>query len=264
MENPYRRGTIESDWRTEMRPTARPNVSGMIYSRLAHRRAALSPLSPMSNPRPNTPISLLLVDDHPALRAGLISLLACEPGLQVQGHVANGEDAYAWYRARQPDVVVMDLSMEGCGGLEALRRIMQFAPQAQVLIYSVHASEAMLHRALALGALGYVSKGSETDILIHGIREVASHRGYVSPDLVPAMVRKHTGPTQPLLENLSDREFQILLLTAQGHKVEECARALNLSDKTVRNHLTRIKARLNVADTAELIRLAIRAGLVDA
>ncbi len=217
-----------------------------------------------SVPCPNTPIRLLLVDDHPALRAGLVSLLACEPGLEVQSQVGSGEEAYAWYRAQHPDVVVMDLSMEGCGGLEALRRIMQFAPRARVLIYSVHASEVMLHRALALGALGYVTKGSEIDTLIHGIREVACHRGYVSPDLIPAMVRKHTGPAQPLLEVLTDREFQILLLTAQGNKVEACARALSLGDKTVRNHLTRIKARLNVADTAELTRLAIRAGLVDA
>lgn len=221
-------------------------------------------LSMSTIPCSNALIRLLLVDDHPALRAGLASLLACEPGLEVQGKVANGEDAYVWYRDQRPDVVVMDLSMEGCGGVEALRRIMQFAPRARVLIYSVHASEAMLHRALALGALGYVTKGSEIDTLIHGIREVACHRGYVSPDLIPAMVSKHAGKAPSLLEALTDREFQVLLLTAQGNRVEECARALNLSDKTVRNHLTRIKTRLHVADTAELTRLAIRAGLVDA
>ncbi len=207
--------------------------------------------------------SLLLVDDHPALRAGLRSLLSSAPGLLIQADVASGEEAYAWYRAHQPDVVVMDLSMEGYGGIEALRRIVQFDPQARILIYTVHASEVMLYRALDMGALGFVTKASDVDTLISGIREVARQRGFISPDMIPAMVRKHTVHNQSLLEQLGEREFQILLLTGQGRKVGECAQMLNLSEKTVRNHLTRIKARLNVADTAELTRLAIRAGLVE-
>lgn len=157
----------------------------------------------------------------------------------------------------------MDLSMEGYGGLEALHRIIQFDPRARILVYTVHASDAMLHRALSLGALGYVTKASDIDVLLHGIREVARHRGFVSPDMIPAMVRKHAGQDRPLLEHLSDREFQILLLTAQGQTADACAATLNLSGKTVRNHLTRIKAKLKVADTAALTRLVIRAGLVE-
>jgi two-component system invasion response regulator UvrY len=209
------------------------------------------------------PCSLLLVDDHPALRAGLRSLLSSDPGLLVLADVSSGEEAYAWYRAHHPDVVVMDLSMQGYGGIESLRRIVQFDPQARILVYTVHASDVMLNRALSMGALGYVTKANNADTLISGIREVARHRGFVSPDMIPAMVRKHTAQNQSLLEQLGEREFQILLLTGQGHKVGECAQMLNLSEKTVRNHLTRIKARLNVADTAELTRLAIRAGLVE-
>lgn len=107
-----------------------------------------------------------------------------------------------------------------------------------------------------------MTKGCDIDILVKGIREVSCQRGFVSPDMISAMVRRHTGRERSLLEYLGDREFQVLLLTAQGRRVDECARALNLSDKTVRNHLTRIKAKLNVADTSELTRLAIRAGLV--
>jgi two-component system invasion response regulator UvrY len=209
------------------------------------------------------PYSLLLVDDHPALRAGLRSLLSSDPDLLVQADVSNGEDAYAWYRAHHPDVVVMDLSMEGYGGIESLRRIVQFDPQARILVYTVHASDVMLNRALSMGALGYVTKASHVDTLISGIREVALHRGFVSPDMIPAMVRKHTAQNQSLVEQLGEREFQILLLTGQGNKVGECAQMLNLSEKTVRNHLTRIKAKLNVADTAELTRLAIRTGLAE-
>lgn len=209
-------------------------------------------------------ISVLLVDDHPALRAGLRSALSGEPGLTVQGDVASGEEAYAWYRDHHPDVVVMDLSMAGYGGLESLRRIRQFDPQARVLVYTVHDSEVILNRALSLGALGFVTKACDIDILVKGIREVARQRGYISPDMIPALVRKHTLLDSPLLEQLSSREFQILLLTAQGQNVVDCARTLNLSEKTVRNHLTHIKTKLEASDTAALIRLAIRAGLVDA
>jgi two-component system, NarL family, invasion response regulator UvrY len=209
------------------------------------------------------PITVLLVDDHPALRAGLRSLLSSEPGIEVLADVAGGEEAYAWYRAHRADVVVMDLSMAGYGGMEALRRILQFDPRARILVYSVHTSEIMLHRALALGALGYVTKGTSVDALITGIRELARGKGYVGPDMVSAMVRKRATPDGSLLEQLSSREFQVLILTAQGQAVDQCARALNLSEKTVRNHLTHIKAKLGAADTAALIRLAIRAGLAE-
>jgi two-component system, NarL family, invasion response regulator UvrY len=210
------------------------------------------------------PIAVLLVDDHPALRAGLRSLLSSEPGIEVLADVAGGEEAYTWYRAHRADVVVMDLSMAGYGGMEALRRILQFDPLARILVYSVHTSEVMLHRALALGALGYVTKGSSVDALITGIRELARGQGYVGPDMVSAMVRKRATPEGGLLEQLSSREFQILILTAQGQAVAECAQALNLSEKTVRNHLTHIKAKLRAADTGALIRVAIRAGLAEA
>ncbi|MBI5900247.1 MAG: response regulator transcription factor [Rhodocyclales bacterium] len=211
-----------------------------------------------------TAIRVLLVDDHPALRAGLRSLLCAEPGMHVVADLASGEEANAWYRNHATDVVVMDLSMEGYGGMEAIRRLAQFDPRIGILVYSVHATEIVLSRALALGALGYVTKASSTEVLIAGVREVAARRGFVSPDLIPAMVQRQAAPEQSRLSLLGDREFQILLLTAQGHTVEHSARTLNLSEKTVRNHLTRIKAKLGVANTAELTRLAIRAGLASA
>jgi two-component system invasion response regulator UvrY len=211
-----------------------------------------------------TAIRVLLVDDHPALRAGLHSLLSAEPGIDVVADLASGEEANAWYRSHDADVVVMDLSMEGYGGMEAIRRLAQFDPDVGILVYSVHATETMLSRALALGALGYVTKASSTDVLITGVREVAARRGFVSPDLIPAMVQRHAAPENSRLSLLGVREFQILLLTAQGQSVDHCARTLNLSEKTIRNHLTRIKAKLEVANTAELTRLAIRAGLANA
>ena len=206
---------------------------------------------------------MLLVDDHPALRAGLRSLLSGEPGIAIQGDVATGEEAYGWYRTHRPDVVVMDLSMSGFGGMECVRRILQFDPMARILVYTVHTSDTMLNRVLALGGLGYVTKGSDFESLLKGIREVAGHRGFVSPDMISFMVRGRSVGDRSLPEQLGDRGFQVFLLTAQGHKVTECAQILNLSDKTIRNHLTQIKARLKLADTAALTRLAIRAGLVE-
>jgi DNA-binding NarL/FixJ family response regulator len=203
------------------------------------------------------------VDDHPALRAGLHSLLSGEPGMQVQDVVASGEEAYASYRAAAPDVVILDVSMPGFGGLESLRRIRQWDPAARILVYTVHSSLAMLTRALAQGALGYVTKGSDVDILIQGIREVAARRGFVSPDLIPALVQHQVNSGQPFVGQLSHREFQVLLLTVQGQSPPACAEILHLSEKMVRNHLTRIKAKLGVADTAALVRLAMGAGLVD-
>lgn len=205
--------------------------------------------------------TVLVVDDHPVLRAGLRSLLSGEHDIEVTGDVASGEDAYRWYRAQRADVVLMDLAMSGYGGMEALRRILQFDPLARIVVYSVYTTEVMLNRALALGALGYVTKCCGVDVLLTGIREVARHRGYVSPDMIPAMVRQRVVQERVPIEELNDREFQILLLTAQGQSVAECAKVLCLSEKTVRNYLTRIKNKLHAADTAELTRRAIRMGL---
>lgn len=209
-------------------------------------------------------LNILVADDHPALRQGLRSVLSSQADFHVAGAVGSGEEAYAWYRAHRPDVVILDLSMSGHGGLEALRRILLFDPAARVVVYTVYNSEAMLTRALALGALGYVTKGNEMDVLIQGVREAAGNRGFVSPDMVPVMVRQHSHPDHALTEQLSDREFMILLLTAQGNSVHACAQSLNLSDKTVSNYLTQIKVKLQADTTADLLRLAIRHGLVEA
>jgi two-component system, NarL family, invasion response regulator UvrY len=209
------------------------------------------------------PITILLVDDHPALRKGVHSLLSTEPNLVVVGEVNSGEEAYVWYRSHQPQVVVMDLSMTGFGGLESIRRILRFNSSARILVYSVHATNVMLKRALAVGALGYVTKGSNTDVLINGIREVAHRRGFVSPDMISLLVEDHAANERPLINRLGNREFEIFLLTVQGEMPKACAQTLNISEKTVRNQLTQIKLKLKVANTADLTRLAIRAGLVE-
>jgi two-component system invasion response regulator UvrY len=114
------------------------------------------------------PVRVMVVDDHPALRAGLRSLIDSDPALRVLLEVGSGEAAYAEYRTQRPDAVVMDLSMDGFGGIEAIRRIRALDPRAAILVYSVHNSQVLLERALEAGALGFVTKGSKVDTLLEG------------------------------------------------------------------------------------------------
>jgi two-component system invasion response regulator UvrY len=210
------------------------------------------------------PITVMVVDDHPALRAGLRSLIESDPALCVLVEVGSGEAAYAEYRSLRPDTVVMDLSMEGFGGIEAIRRIRDLDPQAAILVYSVHNSQVLLERALEAGALGFVTKGSNVDTLLQGLKKVARGESFVSPDMLPALLDRHRpSATTPQFNRLTQREFQVFKLLSEGHTLPECASILNLSTKTVSNHFTQIRAKLGVSSPAEMARIAIRQGLVE-
>lgn len=208
-------------------------------------------------------LSVMVVDDHPALRAGLRSLIESDAGLRVLLDVASGEAAYGEYRALRPDVVVMDLSMAGFGGIEAIRRIRSVDPQVAILVYTVHDSRVLLERAFEAGALGFVTKGSNVDSLLLGIRTVAKGQSLVSPDMVPTLIQRQRSPESVPFGTLTQREFQVFWLLSEGQSLAECARILHLSSKTVSNHVTQIKLKLGVASLAEMARLAIRLGLVE-
>lgn len=210
-----------------------------------------------------TPVTVLVVDDHPALRAGLRSLIDSDPALRVLAEVESGEAAYAAYRTHCPDTVVMDLSMEGFGGIEAIRRIRKLDPQAAVLVYSVHDSRVLLERALEAGAMGFVTKGSNVETLLLGLKKVAKGESFVSADLLPALLERHRPSGAAQFNRLTQREFQVFRLLSEGHTLPECASILNLSSKTVSNHFTQIRAKLGVSSLAEMARMAIRQGLVE-
>jgi two-component system invasion response regulator UvrY len=207
-------------------------------------------------------IRILLADDHVVVRAGYRRLLENTPDIEVIAEVASGEDAYSRYCEQHPDVVVMDLTMPGMGGLEASRRILAHDDSAKILVFSVHENEVMLNRALDLGVLGYISKRSASQVMIEAVRQVASGEMYVGQEMMPFLVRRTTSPDSERVAGLSPREFEVLRLLADSKSVNDIADLLNLSPKTVGHHMTHIKTKLGIDNIAGLTRLAIRLGII--
>lgn len=210
-------------------------------------------------------IRVLLVDDHEVVLSGYRRLLENAGDIKVIGEAHNGAEAYAAFVTHQPDVVVMDISMPGMGGLEAARKILQRDASAHILIFSVHESEVFLNRALEEGVLGYITKRSAAKVMVEAVRQVARGEVYVGQELVSYLVRqKNVAPENiALLESLSPREFEIFLMLAEGKQATEIAEVLNLSTKTISHHYTSIKNKLNATNVVELARLAIRHGLLE-
>jgi len=209
-------------------------------------------------------ISVLLADDHEVVRAGYRRLLESSLDIKVTVEASNGEQAYAAYVKHQPDVVIMDLSMPGMGGLEAIRKIRCHDKNACILVFSVHENEVFLIRALEEGVLGYITKRSAAKVMIEAVREVARGKTFVGQELQPFLIKNAVGKNNPLFEQLSPREFEVFLLLAEGKTVIEVAELLNLSPKTVGHHNTHLKKKLKINTVAELTRLAIREGLLEA
>lgn len=205
-------------------------------------------------------IQVLLVDDHEVVRSGYRRLLENTPDIKVIAEAKSGEEAYSACLKHQPDVIVMDLSMPGIGGLEAIRKIRHRDKTARVLVFSMHESETFLARALEEGVLGYITKRSAAKVMIEAIRHVAQGRQFIGQEMQVFLSKKEGSF---LSETLSPREFEIFLLLAAGKSVNDVAELLNLSSKTVGNHYTSIKNKLNIANASELTRLAIREGLLE-
>jgi len=205
---------------------------------------------------------VLLADDHEVVRAGYRRLLESTPGIEVIAGVASGEDAYSRYCELRPDVVVMDLSMPGMGGLEASRRMLAHDQNAKILVFSVHENEILLERALDMGVLGYISKRSASRVMIEAVRKVASGQMYVGQEMMPYLVKRKTSPETDQIAGLSQREFEVFRLLADSKSVNDIAELLNISPKTVGHHMTHIKSKLGISNIAGLTRLAIRMGIV--
>lgn len=208
------------------------------------------------------PVKVLLADDHEVVRAGYRRLLESTGGIEVIAEAKSGEEAYSRYSSMQPDVVVMDLTMPGMGGLEASRRILACDNSAKILVFSVHENEVMLNRALDLGVLGYISKRSASQMMIEAVRRVAAGEMYVGQEMIPFLMKRKLSPDSERSTGLSPREFEVFRLLADSKSVNDIAELLSISPKTVGHHMSHIKSKLGISDIAGLTRLAIRLGII--
>jgi two-component system invasion response regulator UvrY len=208
--------------------------------------------------------TVLLVDDHELVRAGFRRLLEDGEQFEVIAEAGSGEQAVQDYMKHHPQVVVMDISMPGIGGVGAIERIVARDPQARILVLSVHEDSVFTTRALQAGALGFIPKRSAPEEMLRAVEQVSNGKTCIDPEIAQQIaVQKLTG-SDNLLDALSQREFEVFRLLAEGKTVNEIADILSLSPKTVGTHHTNIKQKLNVSNSAELARLAIRTGLLDA
>ena len=208
-------------------------------------------------------IRVMLVDDHAVVRMGFKLLLQGADDIEVVAEAESGEEAIKRYPLIKPDVVVMDISMPGIGGLEAVSRLLAKDPAAKVLILSAHEDSSHPKRLLKAGAVGYLSKRSAAEELIQAIHQVFNGKTFLDSKLAQAMaVQQLTGEQNPV-EVLSDREFEVFMLLAKGQSVAQIAEKLFLSPRTVGTHLYNIKQKLNAGNSAEITLIAMRNGLLD-
>jgi len=210
------------------------------------------------------PLRIMLVDDHAVVRMGFRLLLDTTPDLKVVAECGSGEEALRCYGELLPDVTVLDLAMDGMGGLETLSRLLAKWPRASVLVLSAHEDTSHPRRALASGALGYLTKRSAADALIDAIRQVAARKTFLESDLARDIAVETVGSAGNPVDSLSAREFEVFVMLARGRSVNEIAEVLFLSPRTVGTHLYNIKQKLGAANAAELTLIAIRNGLIDA
>ena len=211
-------------------------------------------------------IRILLADDHPVLRSGLEALLALEEGLEVVGQASTGEEAVEKARLLRPTVVVMDLSMPGIGGLEATRRVVELGLGVKVVVLTSQTEEDFLLPVLEAGAAGFVRKTSADADLVKALRAVARDEVFLYPSATRLLLRSYRaaeekGEASPI-EKLSEREREVLALTAEGYSSAEVGKKLFLSPKTVDTYRARLMQKLGLSHRAELVRLALDTGVL--
>jgi two-component system invasion response regulator UvrY len=211
----------------------------------------------------HTPVKVMLVDDHAVVRMGFRLLLEGAADIKVIAEAESGEEAVRAYPDVRPDVVVMDISMPGIGGLEAIDRIIAREPQARILVLSAHEDAMHARRVLKAGAVGYLTKRSAAEELIRAIRQVAQGKTFLEPSIAQQLAVQQLTGEKSLVDMLSEKEFKVFLALAKGKSVAEIAEVMSLSPRTVGTHLYNIKQKLGAANSAELAIIAMRAGLME-
>jgi DNA-binding NarL/FixJ family response regulator len=208
-------------------------------------------------------IRLLIADDHKLVREGLKQILAAAPGIEVTAEASNGDEALALAKGKDFDVALIDMSMPGLAGIALIKRLKLERPELLILVLSMHGETQYAARALKAGASGYLTKDSASEQLVGAIRKVAAGGVYVTDAAAASLMRSPAAQDRPSHEQLSDREFEIFRLLAAGQGPTEIAEHLHLSVKTVSTHKTHILEKLNLGNSAELVRYALEHGILD-
>jgi DNA-binding NarL/FixJ family response regulator len=212
-------------------------------------------------------IGVELIDDHAVVRAGVRMLLEYQTDMEVVAEAANAVEGVRLARELQPDIVLLDIGLPGCSGLDAIGPVLEASPKSRILILSTHDNQAYLRLALTAGAAGYVAKEASASELTQAVRTVAAGRSYVNVSLagnqaLKSLLETRRPPGNSPLADLSAREKQVLALIASGHTNKEVADELGLSVKSVETYRHRVVEKLGLSSRADLVRFALQAGLI--
>jgi two-component system, NarL family, invasion response regulator UvrY len=206
-------------------------------------------------------VTVLLVDDHAVVREGYRRLLERHGDIVVAGEAGDADAAHALFCELDPQIVVMDITLPGMSGIEAMRRMLAIKPDTRVLIFSMHEETIFAKRALQAGAFGYVTKASAPNELVEAVHTVASGNKYLSAAMAQNLALHHAAPDAITSNSLSAREFEVLRLLVQGLSVKDIAHSLGLNAKTVANHQSSIRQKLGADTAIQLLRKANELGL---
>ncbi len=207
-------------------------------------------------------IKVLLVDDHAIVRQGYRRLLEQYGGIEIVGEAADAGGAYVQYKATSPDVVIMDITMPGRGGIDAARQLRRFDSNARILVYSMHATATYAIQAVRAGAKGYVTKSSDPALLVEAVRKVMQGKPAFCPEISQSLATSRLEQETNALDYLSPREFEILRMLLEAKSIEEIADSFRLSTKTVANYHYSIRSKLGVSSDIDLVYYCMRHGLV--
>ena len=205
---------------------------------------------------------VLIVEDHPIVRAGLRRLLSSDPQIEIW-EAASGKEALSIFKARRPDLVVLDLNLPGIGGLEVIGRLKVEDIAVRILVLSVHDNALYVTRAMQAGATGYVSKSAAPDEILEAIKRVAAGRPFIEHGIAQELALLNISRSSDPLKELSRRDLGILRLLGNGCTLVQIAETMGVSHKTIVNNCTQIKAKLGVERTADLIRIAVLHGITE-
>jgi len=209
-------------------------------------------------------INILLVDDHELVRTGVSKILNEVKGFKVINECETGEEAIKFCRENEPDIILMDMDMPGMGGLEATKKILRFAPEAKIIMLTIHAEDPFPTKVMQIGAAGYLTKGTAPNEMVNAIRAVNSGQRYLPAEIAQQMaLSQFKSSKETPFSELSDRELQIMLMITRGEKVPDISEHLHLSTKTINSYRYRMFEKLGVGNDVELTHLAIRHGMIN-